>query len=172
MKILTMTKDGKRLDILLEKAGTSEGALKGWEGRRKLNTGETAPATDKGGSKGYTVKNPPPVDLNSDWERRVRAEEEKGATRSDAQGIVDAQDMNKPPSGDYKPSERSVESASSGLPRKGSEVVFEGKPGKIVDSMIDRGGDSPIKMVQVRYHDGSQDSWEIADDVKMKSRGR
>ena len=28
----------------------------------------------------------------SDWEKRVRAEEDRGATRSDAQAIIDAED--------------------------------------------------------------------------------
>jgi hypothetical protein len=32
---------------------------------------------------------------SDDYEKRVRAYERKGCTRSDAQGIVDAEDMNK-----------------------------------------------------------------------------
>jgi len=31
MKILTLIKDGKRVDFALNKVGTSEGAIKGWD---------------------------------------------------------------------------------------------------------------------------------------------
>lgn len=48
-----------------------------------------------------------------------------------------------------------------------TKVIFDKKPGKIIDSATEKVDGEKIKMVQIKFDDGSK-SWECADDVKMK----
>lgn len=52
--------------------------------------------------------------------------------------------------------------------RKGSKVIYDKKKGVVMDRTDEVVDGEKLVMVQVKFDDGTN-SWELADDVKMKS---